>query len=687
MDGTGAVVGVLSDSFNATSVGSTSGVSCDRVTLGTDSQTTSDLPPSVGNLAPASPASGLSDEGRGMMEIIHDLAPGAELMFRTAFISETDFAAGIVELAQCGADVIVDDVIYFAEPMFQDGLVAQAVDTVVSDGIPYFTSAGNQGTKGIDQLYVDSQPATDGSSLPVTEIDLHDFEPGSSIDRFIPVTLPPNVGLRLVMQWNQPFTGTLGPGAATDLDLYACSTPTVPCSAGYESIGPQGCDPSNRAGDPLEILTIPAAPGTRTYYVAVDHFCGDQTDTHFRIATYGVNAGIAAITFGTTDSGQPVFDQSQIYGHAAAAGATAVSAVDYRESQSAGGFSGGPELNVQSFSSLGGEIPFYFDGSGNPLPAAPAERSKPDISAPDGTNTSFFGSSDPPCCEGDGFPNFFGTSASAPHAAAVAALLMDSNPAMTPEEVAMRIASTARDIETPGRDHLSGHGFIDALDALEPLVQVSAADADVVELDSGDVSIATVALSLDSAPLSPVTVDWFLSPVVAAADLDYIDAWGTAQFDVGETDIAIQVQVVGDDIEEDDEQFELHLSNPVGVGIDDGIALVTIIDNDTSDTTPPTVSISDPANGSNESGPVVTIAGTAFDAGTGVDRVRLHVKDTGLNLYWDGSGWTSDWSWFDPGGTESWSYPMSLSSGSYQALAWSWDGANNISNLAQSSFS
>ncbi|NNL47589.1 MAG: DUF4038 domain-containing protein, partial [Acidimicrobiia bacterium] len=117
----------------------------------------------------------------------------------------------------------------------------------------------------------------------------------------------------------------------------------------------------------------------------------------------------------------------------------------------------------------------------------------------------------------------------------------------------------------------------------------------------------------------------------------------------------------------------------------------TILDSfsidETEDTTPPTVSISDPADGSNESGPNVTIAGTAFDAGTGVDRVRLHVKDTGLNLYWDGSGWTSDWSWFDPGGTESWSYPMSLNSGSYQALAWSWDGANNISSLAQSSFS
>ncbi|MBT8201440.1 MAG: lamin tail domain-containing protein, partial [Acidimicrobiia bacterium] len=106
-----------------------------------------------------------------------------------------------------------------------------------------------------------------------------------------------------------------------------------------------------------------------------------------------------------------------------------------------------------------------------------------------------------------------------------------------------------------------------------------------------------------------------------------------------------------------------------------------------TDSEAPTVTISEPTNGQTVTGPDVTIAGTAFDAGTGVDRVRLHVKDTGLNLYWDGSGWTSDWSWFDPGGTETWSYPMSLNSGSYQELAWAWDGANNISSLAQSSFS
>ena len=82
--------------------------------------------------------------------------PGAGLAFYTAENSEADFANGIGKLAApvasggAGAKIIVDDVGYFDEPFFQDGLVAQAIDAVVAQGVAYFSAAGNNGTLAYD---------------------------------------------------------------------------------------------------------------------------------------------------------------------------------------------------------------------------------------------------------------------------------------------------------------------------------------------------------------------------------------------------------------------------------------------------------------------------------------------------------------------------------------------------------
>jgi hypothetical protein len=75
---------------------------------------------------------------------LDDVAPGACLAFRTAWRGEADFAAGILELTAAGSDVIVDDIIYYEEPMFKDGVVAQAADEVVSQEIPFFSVAGTE---------------------------------------------------------------------------------------------------------------------------------------------------------------------------------------------------------------------------------------------------------------------------------------------------------------------------------------------------------------------------------------------------------------------------------------------------------------------------------------------------------------------------------------------------------------
>jgi len=88
---------------------------------------------------------GTGDEGSAMLEIVHDLAPGATLGFATAFNGEASFAQNILDLAADGCDVIVDDIIYLDESPFQDGPVAQSVNTVTAAGVLYFSSAGNEG--------------------------------------------------------------------------------------------------------------------------------------------------------------------------------------------------------------------------------------------------------------------------------------------------------------------------------------------------------------------------------------------------------------------------------------------------------------------------------------------------------------------------------------------------------------
>ena len=79
---------------------------------------------------------GVCDEGRAMLQIVHDVAPGATLVFHTGVGGQPGLAAAILALADAGADVIVDDLYGSFEPMFQDGIVAQAVDQVVRRGWP-----------------------------------------------------------------------------------------------------------------------------------------------------------------------------------------------------------------------------------------------------------------------------------------------------------------------------------------------------------------------------------------------------------------------------------------------------------------------------------------------------------------------------------------------------------------------
>ena len=78
-----------------------------------------------------------------MAQAVHDLAPGATIMVATAFNGDVDFAQQIRNLASAGAKVIVDDISYFNEPVYQDGIIAKAIADVTAAGVTYFSSAAN----------------------------------------------------------------------------------------------------------------------------------------------------------------------------------------------------------------------------------------------------------------------------------------------------------------------------------------------------------------------------------------------------------------------------------------------------------------------------------------------------------------------------------------------------------------
>jgi subtilisin family serine protease/subtilisin-like proprotein convertase family protein len=381
-----------------------------------------------------------------MLEIVHDLAPGAALGFATVDPTQDTFAENIRALrftAHC--NIIVDDVIYFAEAVFQDGIVAQAVNDVTADGAIYLSSAGNEGN-ALDGSSANYEGDFVSSGVHIGKFAgfAHDFDPGPGVQAFEPVT-DDSFGLPALLTWADAQGK-----AKDDYDLYELDADGNVLAFSQ--------DVQNGTQDPFEGFFLEPGTGLR---LAVVKFSGAAR--YFKLMAFrgrfanSDDGLVAQVRPGTT------------WGHSAAVNAFSVAAapahkplpfdLEPGDPPNPSGPFPNPFTKAQKperFTSDGPRRVFFnADGSaitpGNFTATGGAVRAKPDITAADGVRTSVAG-----------FDPFFGTSAAAPHAAAVAALVLSGNPGETAAQVRAAFNATALDLTPPGRDNRTGVGIVRA---------------------------------------------------------------------------------------------------------------------------------------------------------------------------------------------------------------------------------
>ncbi|MCH8993373.1 MAG: S8 family serine peptidase [Chloroflexi bacterium] len=420
VDGSGFTVGVISDGVGGLA----------------DAQASGDLPAvdtTTCNVVAAAPdAAGA--EGTAMLEIVHDIAPGASLMFGNfGFATGLDFNAA-VNCLSANADVVVDDIGFFgAGPYDGTSFISQNTADALNGPGPirgYYTSVANQANRHYQDPFVDSgSDITDvdlGAPFPTTFWSLHQYSVsggpkgtknalGATPLFYNTFVLAPDGIASINLVWDDQWGAS-----ANDYDLFYGVAPEIfGCSA----------DPQDGDDDPVERCTV---ENPTSEPVAFDIFIGNWEDLAAPVEfdLFLLCSGCVTLSNGNlldfNTAGSSVPNQSD-------SGGSPVSVV------SAGAVWHNAPNAIEFFSSRG----LTEDG-----------RLKPDVVAPDGVSVTGAG----------GFSStFFGTSAAAPHVAGIAALLLECN--LSLDRVALRalIVGNTVDLGDPGPDNVYGHGRVDAL--------------------------------------------------------------------------------------------------------------------------------------------------------------------------------------------------------------------------------
>jgi Subtilase family len=488
--GAGETIGVISNSFDSATLG---GNGAPIVARAHNDEVTNDLPGKASTCSdqqlpvnviaedpPGQPPTAYTDEGRGMLQVVHDLAPHAKLAFATGLPSEIGYAQNIEKLAApvsaggAGANVIVDDLAYESEPFFQEGPVAEAVRRVTEKGVLYFTAAGNntlfdaagneissweapefRGATACNAKLVEGlDEGLAEAGLGPYEPDCMDFDPGAGVDTGFGITVEPGRRLSLDLQWAEPWFGVetdliaaivAGTGATEEVvaangSFTLPETPFVPLSW------------TNETGTPQTVQLVIA----RCSGIHCDPDASATADPRIKLAILEDGGGVAETEYPKSAGGDIV--GPVIYGHSGSPFATTVAAVKYTE--------GTAPKAPEPYSSRG-PVTHYFAPVESNTPAAallaPEVIQKPDITATDCASTTFFA-----MLEADGW-HFCGSSEAAEHAATVAALMQQAEPFATPSKIVSAIESTATKFSVVNSPEAVGAGMVNALAAMTAL--------------------------------------------------------------------------------------------------------------------------------------------------------------------------------------------------------------------------
>ncbi|MEN6519037.1 MAG: S8 family serine peptidase [Methanospirillum sp.] len=398
--GTGIKVGVISNGLNG----------------GTAAQTSLDLGWVYTIRDEGDPGGG---EGTAMLEIIHDIAPGAQLYFHDSGRSDdgnnsAGFIRAIDALVAAGCTVIVDDVGFSDQPYFEKGEIDKHLEHLLAtQRLIYVTSAGNSGDKHWQgPVKLDSEG-------------LQDFSGTGSTLPYLYANVPRGGTLKVFLQWDEPF------GSATD-DFKIVLGDLTTNEILWNALGNDPLQTSVRLthlSDPSEGFVWTNQDANSLYHdvmILVGPKGGTSVARTLELYAYGENgAGLYPINVVASDS---------IFGHHAVPDVITVAAVN----------ASCPDM-IETFSS-NGPVTHLFPNR--------TVIQKPDISAPD--NVAVTGS-------GRFHTPFSGTSAAAPHIAALCALVWSARQDLSPADIRSALYASAVDLGAPGYDNVFGWGRADAV--------------------------------------------------------------------------------------------------------------------------------------------------------------------------------------------------------------------------------